>query len=166
MAPAVAGLRYWYKALSTSFCKPQTSSETTLLNITNNKRRGLSILPVHNQIISSSSCCLSVWTTNANCKFILVKVHLTLQQGMSDHLSLQWQIAACTLASSGQHGFTDPTLRLTVPLIALSGEVNTVSSSAFFYIPAFYLRVIPCRGIVKVHTNPISWETVSLCRWK
>lgn len=165
MVPAVVGLRYWYKALTTSLCKPQTSSETALQNIKKKKkRRGLSILSVHNKIISSSSCCLSVWTTN--CKFILVKVHLTLQQGKRNHMSFRWQISACKLASSVQHGFTDPTLRLTVPLIALSGEVNTVSSSAFFYIPAFYLRVIPCRGIVKVRSNPISWETVSLCRWK
>lgn len=41
-----------------------------------------------------------------------------------------------------------PTPRLTVPLSALSGEINSSFPSSFIY-QLFYFRFIPCRGIVK-----------------
>lgn len=145
--------RKWYRA---SVRKTQTFCETAFINITGEKKEAF-LLSAHTKIISSSSCCLCV---NYDCEFILVKVHPTLQQGMTAHRSLHWQASAPNLpqCSAGLQ-----TLLWDWLCPRTFSQENVVSPPAYFYIPAFYLQVSPSRGIVP--NDPLSWET-SHCRRK
>lgn len=145
----VVAFRNWYRALTASIAKTQTSHETVFINVTGTKKKKKEAFLYYQLIPKSFHHHLAV---------SMFELWLQIYFGQSPPDFAHWQVTLCTRPSSVWHGSADPVRGLTVPPNALS-EVHS-----FFHIPAFYLRVSPRKRIVKVHNDPIPWESFLLQR--